>query len=59
MLRANGLRNYRQARLQSNYELRAVIKMSVYLVGCYMTEKRRQKMAQKRRVFGTLKFDFE
>ena len=59
MLRANGLKNYRQARLKSNDEIRAVIKESVYLVVCYMTEKRRQKMAQKRRVFENLKFDFE
>ena len=55
MLRANGLKNYRQARLQSNNEIRAVIKESVYLVICYMTEKRRQKMDQRRRVFEILK----
>ena len=55
MLRANGLKNYRQARLQSNNEIRAVIKESVYLVICYMTEKRRQKMVQRRRVFEILK----
>ena len=59
MLRANGLKNYRQARLNSYDEIRAVIKESVYLVVCYMTEKRRQKMAQMRRVFETLKFDIE
>ena len=59
MLRANGLKNYRQARLKSNDEIRAVIEESVYLVVCYMTEKRRQKMAQMRRVFETLKFDIE
>ena len=58
MLRANGLKNYRQARLKSTDEIRAVIKESVYLVVCYMTEKRRQGMAQGRRVFETLRYDF-
>ena len=36
MLRTNGLKNYRQVRLQSNDEIRATIKEGVYLVVCYM-----------------------
>lgn len=59
MLKANGLKKYSKSKLRTNDEIRAVIKDSVYLVVCYMTEKRRQQMAQKRRVFQTLKYDFK
>ena len=58
MLWEDGLKNYRQARPQSNDEFCAVIKESVYPVVCYMTEKRRQEMAQGRWVFETLRYDF-